>query len=212
MAAPNHARAERAALCDLFLEVGADAPTLCEGWTTRDLAAHLIVREHRPDAGLGIVIPLLADHGEQIRLDVAARPWITLVDQVRAGPPIWNPMRLEVVERLTNTLEYFVHHEDVRRAADAWTPRVVDPDLDTQLWQMQSRMARFTLRKAPTGVVLATPEGESVVAKDATPSVTITGPPTELALFTSGRQAHAVVDLDGPDDAIDAIRNARFGI
>jgi uncharacterized protein (TIGR03083 family) len=49
-AAPTLARAERAALCDLFDEVGPDAPTLCAGWTTRDLAAHLVIRERRADA------------------------------------------------------------------------------------------------------------------------------------------------------------------
>src|SRR5882762_622635 len=37
---------ERRELCDLFLELGPDAPTLCEGWTTLDLAAHLVLREH----------------------------------------------------------------------------------------------------------------------------------------------------------------------
>ena len=41
---------ERQLLADLFLEVGPEAPTLCAGWTTTDLAAHLWVREHRPEA------------------------------------------------------------------------------------------------------------------------------------------------------------------
>ena len=49
----RHARAERASLCDLLAEVGPDAPTLCEGWTTALLAAHLVVRERRPDGGPG---------------------------------------------------------------------------------------------------------------------------------------------------------------
>ena len=40
---------ERAALVDLMAELGPDAPTLCTGWTTRDLAAHLVVRLSRVD-------------------------------------------------------------------------------------------------------------------------------------------------------------------
>ena len=36
---------ERLALCDLFDELGADAPTLLDGWTARDLAAHIVQRE-----------------------------------------------------------------------------------------------------------------------------------------------------------------------
>ena len=48
----SFARDERIALCDLLDETGPEAPTLCEGWRTLDLAAHLVLREHRPDAAL----------------------------------------------------------------------------------------------------------------------------------------------------------------
>ena len=49
-------QAERAALCDLFLRVGPDAPTLCEGWATDDLATHLVIRERKPLSGPGLVM------------------------------------------------------------------------------------------------------------------------------------------------------------
>ena len=120
--AVTDARLEREALCDLFLDVGPDAPTLCEGWSTRDLAAHLIVRESRPDASVGLVFPPAAKHGERVRLEVAGRPWSWLVDEVRGGPPRWNPMGIPPIEKLANTSEFFVHHEDVRRAQDGWEP------------------------------------------------------------------------------------------
>ena len=48
------AESERALFADLLAEVGPDAPTLCGDWTTRDLAAHLVVRERRLDATPGI--------------------------------------------------------------------------------------------------------------------------------------------------------------
>jgi uncharacterized protein (TIGR03083 family) len=51
----THARDERTALCDLLTELGPDQPTLCAGWQTGDLAAHLVLREHRPDAGAGVL-------------------------------------------------------------------------------------------------------------------------------------------------------------
>lgn len=54
------ARSERLALCETLRAVGPDAPTLCEGWLTRDLAAHLVLRESRPDAAPGIVVSALA--------------------------------------------------------------------------------------------------------------------------------------------------------
>ncbi|NDE57953.1 MAG: maleylpyruvate isomerase family mycothiol-dependent enzyme, partial [Acidimicrobiia bacterium] len=105
------ARNERHALCDLFLKVGPDAPTLCAGWTTRDLAAHLVVRETRPDAAGGILIRRLAPYGDRVRDKVARTDWTTLVDRVRNGPPRLSPMRIPALDDLTNTLEFFVHHE-----------------------------------------------------------------------------------------------------
>ena len=112
----NPAQSERHALCNLFLEVGPDAPTLCEDWTTRDLAAHIIVRESRPDAAGGILIKPLAAYGEKVRKGVAQRDWKSLVEAIRNGPPRLSPMRLTFLDRLTNTVEFFVHLEDVRRA------------------------------------------------------------------------------------------------
>ena len=212
MAPIDHARIERAALCNLFTDIGPNAPTLCEGWTTRDLAAHLIVREHRPDAAIGLVASPLAAYGEKVRLATAARSWDELVAEVRAGPPVWSPMRIALLDRATNTVEFFVHHEDVRRGTDPWSARTIDPDLDAQLWSTLHRMSRFSMRKAPAGVVLATPDGRSVTANEAGPTVTLTGTPGELTLFTSGRQTHAVVDLEGPDDLVAAMRIAQFGV
>ena len=57
---------ERAEMCDLFASVGPDAPTLCEGWNTSDLLAHLLVRERRPDAAAGIAVPFLRKHAADV--------------------------------------------------------------------------------------------------------------------------------------------------
>jgi uncharacterized protein (TIGR03085 family) len=65
---PSHSRDERAALTDLMATLGPDAPTLCGGWTTRDLAAHLVVRERRPDIGIGAIVPGLNRWAERARL------------------------------------------------------------------------------------------------------------------------------------------------
>ena len=212
MAPTNFATIERSTLCDLFLEVGPDAPTLCEGWTTRDLAAHLVVREHRPDAALGIIASPIAAHGEKIRRKMAERPWEDLVATVRNGPPWWSPTRLASLDRLTNTNEFFIHHEDVRRAVDGWEPRVLDDDLTAQLGLMLSRMSKLMMRKAPTGVTVRVGSGDPIVARDAEPSVEISGDAGELMLFGNGRQAHARVELDGPADAVAALSAAQLGV
>lgn len=48
---------ERLALCDLFEELGAEALTLIERWTAKDLASHLVVRDRDPVAGPCLVFP-----------------------------------------------------------------------------------------------------------------------------------------------------------
>ena len=209
----NHARRERAELCDLLQVVGPDLPTLCEGWTTRDLAAHLVVRERRPDAALGIVAAPFARHGERVRRREATRPWPSLVHRVRSGPPRWSPFALGPIDRAANTVEYFVHHEDVRRGAGReLSSRSLPPDLDAQLWAVLRRMSRLLLRRSPTGVVLGRPNGTSVVAHRGSPTVEVTGDPGELILFVHGRQQHALVDLDGPREAIESLQHAALGI
>jgi uncharacterized protein (TIGR03085 family) len=207
------ARREREALCDLFLQVGPDTPTLCGEWSTRDLAAHLVVRERRPDAAVGIVTRVGAGYSEKVRLKEADRPWDELVSRVRTGPPVTSPMRLGPIDRLANTVEYFVHHEDVRRGSEPWAPRTLDEDLVADLRKALGRMAKLLVRKAPGGLVLQpTDGGDPIVAKKRDPSVTVTGPVGELVLFVYGRQAHSRVELSGPPDLIEATRAARFGI
>ncbi|MHB1139722.1 MAG: TIGR03085 family metal-binding protein [Microthrixaceae bacterium] len=200
-------------MCELFEIVGPDVATLCEGWTTRDLAAHLVVRERRPDAALGILAPPFARHGERVRRREAARPWPSLVHRVRSGPPRWSPFSLGAVDRAANTVEYFVHHEDVRRGAGTdVSSRELPPDLEEQLWSVLHRMSRLLLRRSPTGVVLSRPDGTSVVAHRGSPTVEVTGDPGELILFVYGRQAHALVDLDGPRAATESLRDASLGL
>ena len=83
----NWARHERAELADLLAAVGPDSPTLCGGWSTRDLAAHLVLRERRPDAAAGILVKPLAAYTARVQEELAAHSWDELVSQVRSGPP-----------------------------------------------------------------------------------------------------------------------------
>jgi uncharacterized protein (TIGR03085 family) len=208
----NPAQSERHALCNLFLEVGPDAPTLCEGWTTRDLAAHIIVRESRPDAAGGILLKPLAAYGEKVRKGVAQREWKTLVEAIRNGPPRLSPMRLAFVDRLTNTVEFFVHLEDVRRAQSNWEPRTLIDDLESQLRTSITQGGRLFARKSPCGLVLQITQGSAIVAKKGEPAVTVTGEVGELIMFVYGRQNQARVELSGPDELVQAVRSTAFGV
>jgi len=210
------ARAEREALSDLFLQLGPDVPTLCEGWDARDLAAHLVVRERRPDGAIGIVAAPLAGYADKVRRGEAERPWSDIVDRVRTGPPRLSPTRLEAVDRAVNTVEYFVHHEDVRRAQEGWQPRTLPVDLVADLTASLSRMARVLTRKAPVGVVLEVtdaPDGpRSIVARRGDRAVTITGPVGEITLFLYGRKDVARVELEGSAGAVEELQRASLGL
>jgi uncharacterized protein (TIGR03085 family) len=212
----KYARAERLALCTLLDQSGPSEPTLCAGWRTVDLAAHLVLREHRPDAGIGVLGGPLARYTRRVQSALAQRtPYPRLVETIRNGPPRLSLFALPGADEGANLVEYFVHHEDVRRAQPGWEPRLIDPGLSELLWT-RLKMARFILRKAPVGVELARddqprpgpagqPQGAAgqrrvrITAKARTPVVTVTGPPAELTLWALGRTAAALVRLDGSD-------------
>ncbi|MEV8436545.1 TIGR03085 family metal-binding protein [Actinosynnema sp. NPDC051121] len=197
------AQDERRLLTELFAEVGPDAPTLCDPWRTRDLAAHLVLRERRPDAAAGILAKPLAGHTQRVQDAYAARPWDELVDLVRVGPPRFSPYAL--VDELVNAVEYFVHHEDVRRAREDWEPRSPDPVRDALLWRRLAPTARLMYRKSPVGVVLRRPDGEVIVARRGADPVVLTGQVSELVVHVFGRAA-ARVEYDGEDGAVRLVR------
>src|ERR1700745_3407120 len=132
----SFARDERIALCDLLDETGPGAPTLCEGWTTLDLAAHLVLREHRPDAGAGLLGGPPAGYTARVQSKMSGRvPYPRLVQIIRDGPPPFSLFALPGVDERANLAEYFVHHEDVRRAAPGWEPSELPPGRTEPLWQ-----------------------------------------------------------------------------
>ncbi|MFC4375581.1 TIGR03085 family metal-binding protein [Nocardia halotolerans] len=180
------AQRERRALVDTMTEVGPDGPTLCGTWTVRDLAAHLVVRERRPDASLGIMIRPLAGYLETKQAELARRPFGELTELIRTGPPWWSPLR--PVDAVVNLTEMFVHHEDVRRAEPDWQPRVLAERDQARLWTALRTVARAAYRKSPVPVVLATPDGCRTTAHRSQGSeVVLTGAPSELLLHAFGR-------------------------
>ncbi|MGR6321078.1 TIGR03085 family metal-binding protein [Micromonospora soli] len=207
---PRYARSEREALADLLLDLGPDAPTLNEGWSTRDLAAHLLVRERRPDAAGGILLPPLRGHGEAVRRRVAAGPYADLVARLRR-PPVWSPVSNRLTDELANTLEFFIHHEDVRRAQPGWLPRDLPAGLQAALWRRGALLARAALRRFPADLLVQAPGfGERTVGRGGE-RLRLVGAPGELVLFLSGRQRAARVQVAGPAAPAERLRAANLG-
>ncbi|MEU8999789.1 TIGR03085 family metal-binding protein [Streptomyces caniferus] len=208
----THAKRERLLLADLLESAGPEAPTLCENWSARDLAAHVVVRERRADAAGGILVKPLAARLERVQAEFAGRPYEELIRLIRTGPPRMSPFALKQIDEASNTVEFYVHAEDVRRARPDWTPRELDPVFADVLWSRIERMARVLGRKSPVGLVLRRPDGRTAVAHRGTPVVTVVGEPGELTMFAFGRQDVAEVELDGDKEAIERLRAAKLGV
>jgi uncharacterized protein (TIGR03085 family) len=206
----DYAKRERVLFADLLARVGPDEPTLCAGWTTRDLAAHVVVRERRPDASLGLLIPPLRGRGEHIRLAKAAEPYPTVIQEMRT-PPWWSPVSNPLTDELANGIELFIHHEDIRRAAPGWEPRELDAGQQKSLWRGAQFTGRLALRRVGLPVTVRS-EGFGSFTVGDNPQVVVSGVPGELALFLSGRQRAARVQIDGPADLAERLRSAKLGM
>jgi len=219
----TYSREERLALCDLLDATGPDAPTLCAGWLTRDLAAHLVLRERRPDAAAGVLGGPVAGHTARVQRRLGTRlTYAQLVQAVRDGPPRLSAFALPGMDERLNAVEYFVHHEDVRRGQPDWAPRDLPPGLSALLWA-RLKSARLVLRKAPVGIELARDGGLAgdgdgggegtgpyrVTVKNARPTVTVIGTPAELTMWAMGRTSAARVSFDGTEAAVGKLRDWR---
>lgn len=213
----HHARDERLALCATFEAVGPDAPTLCEGWRARDLAAHLVLRERRPDALAGVVLPTLAARTRRIREEFASMDWPLLVDLVRGGPPSWMPTAVPRVDEAVNTVEFYVHHEDVLRADPGWGDddrREVSAELQEALWTSLTRVGRRLFRRSPVGVVVIA-EGfgrRALRGPGEHGTVVLRGLPGELLLYAFNRKHVAEVVADGSPADAERLARTRLGI
>src|ERR1700753_967125 len=207
------AQRERAALVEILRAVGPDAPTLCEGWTTRDLVAHLVVRERRPDALPGLVFKPLASYTARLqnRLSTSTK-WEALVELFASGPPVLSLFK--VLDPVASIHEMFVHHEDLRRAQTGWEPRELDASTTAAGLRRIPLISGIGLSKSmatlPARLTLRTATGQTVAAVGDGPPVTVTGEPQELLLFAFGRDA-VRVDFDGDNDLVSAVRTAKRG-
>lgn len=207
----NFAKSERAALCDALDQVGPEAPTLCGDWTAHDLAAHLWIRETDPLGAPGIVAKPLAGLTERRMSEIKTRwTFSELVDRVRRGPARLSVFAFPGVDEEANTVEFFVHHEDVRRAGPhPAAPRDLPPEVEDWMWRRMKLMGRALFRRAEVGVVLERARPADSVAEPDTVRVmaggeivNIIGAPSEIMLYAYGRQAHSHARLVGDDAAL----------
>lgn len=194
-------RRERTALAASLRAAGPDAPTLCEGWTAADLVQHLVLRERKP-------LTMMRDANALQDVD-----YFELVDEFDVPPTLPNPVAAEAVDRLINTGEYLVHHEDVRRAGESWEPRQLSPDDQAEALVALRSIAPMLGKKLPVGVILVSPQG-GVRMRRATDAgtVIVRGEPLELLLFAQGRRDQARVEISGDERSRAALTGADLSV
>ena len=204
------ARVERQQLCEAALAAGPDAPTLCGDWDVRDLLAHLLVRERSPLGAAGIQVATLAPLTDRAMDRATSRDFPDLVEAVRKAR---TPLALPLVDDVINTLEFFVHHEDIRRAQPGWSPRTLSRAEESALWAAIKVGGRGLVRPAGVPVTIRRADGGATATlRGGADPVVLTGLPSEVVLFLFGRRETQGLSLTGPDDAIAALESADLGI
>ncbi len=208
-------RSERTALCNAALEAGESAPTLCGKWSVKDLVIHLLLRERDPLGAPGILVPKLEFLADRSARRLAKQDFVTLVERLRNGPPRWSPFSLPPLERAVNTLEFFVHHEDIRRAQPGWTQRDLTEHEQKVIWKAISVAGKGLVRSAGVPVRIRWPREQHVreaVLRPGSEGVCVSGPPTEVAMFVFGRPEHGPLEFEGPARAVRALRKGDLGV
>jgi uncharacterized protein (TIGR03085 family) len=205
------ARRERHDLCDLALVLGEDAPTLSGDWNAKDLVTHLLLREHSLLGAPGLLIRPLSRLTDLEMARIGKKDFTVLVERLR-GPGL-TPYAIPAIDRAVNTLEYFVHHEDIRRASDGWEPRTLEPDEQNALWRVARVSGKGLIRPAGVPVLLCrTDTGTRTSLRAGSDPVVISGLPSEIVLFLYGRRETSGLTFDGPAERVAHLREASLGI
>jgi uncharacterized protein (TIGR03085 family) len=200
---------ERAALCDALVELGPEAPTLCEGWQTQHLAAHCYVRERRPDAALGVLPlgPISAYTDRVMKSVLDAKGYDGILRKLREPAPI---LRVLHIDEAINTVEFFIHTEDVRRP-NKMPLREMPEEFERNIAGRLKQQGRLSFRRAGARVRLVPTVGEPAEFGSG-PLVEVHGRPSELLLLAFNRKADAKVEYTGDAAGIEALQKARLGL
>ena len=205
------ARRERRDLCDLALVLGEDSPTLSGDWTAKDLVTHLLVREHSPLGAPGLVVRPLARLTDLEMARIGRQDFAVLVERLRGRG--LTPYSLPPVDAVANTLEYFVHHEDLRRAQPGWAPRELDRADESALWSAIRVFGRALVRPAGVPVrIRRTDTGKEASLRRGRNPAVLSGLPSEIVLFLYGRDQHHGLSFTGPEENIERLRAAGLGL
>lgn len=209
-------------LVTVLERVGPGLPTLCEGWNTEHMLAHLILRETRPDIAAGVVLPPLSKRTEAKTEELAeelsdGHAFSDGLATFEAARPLTR--RHDTADENVNYLEYIVHREDILRgspeAVEMNSGRTADPEEQQKIWKALDRRAALMAKDYPDGLTLVGTDdqgapryGTSVVRKSADSSrvsglvqKVVRSPRTGDAAVLTGEPLELLMYLFGRRDA-----------
>jgi uncharacterized protein (TIGR03085 family) len=204
------AKRERVAISQLLRKLGPEAPTLCEGWNSFDLLVHLVSRETRPDAAIGIVLPIFSSWTTKVSQDIKSRGFENLIAEFEQGPKNTSFFAIPGVDNLANSFELLIHHEDLLRGQTDYSPRTLDEDDKKLIWKRFTQSGKLLMRKAKVGIIAQSDQGTYTI-KSGQSCVTMKGEVIDLLLFAYGRKAHVNIEYEGEESAIRILKETKFG-
>jgi uncharacterized protein (TIGR03085 family) len=206
----TYARKERQALCETARSVGPNAPTLLEGWDVKDLICHLLVRESSVLGAAGIAVKPLSGLTDREMARLKKQPFERLVERLRTHRLTF--YALPPVDAAFNTFEFFVHHEDIRRAQHGWRRRVLPDGALDALWQALRSQGAALVREAGVPVVVRrTDTDETSTLRPGRDPVELSGPVTEVVMYLHGRDEVREIRFDGPEEKVAKLRRSSLG-
>jgi uncharacterized protein (TIGR03085 family) len=173
------------------------------------MAAHVYVRERRPDAALG-VLPLgpVSRYTDRVMESVLeAQGYEGLLRKLREPAPI---LRVLHIDEAINSVEFFIHTEDVRRPNNM-PDRELPDEFERKIAGRLKQQGRLSFRRAGARVRLVPTVGEPAEFGKG-PVVEVHGKPSELMLLAFNRKADAKVEYTGDPAGIEALKKARLGL
>jgi len=178
-------------------------PSLCEGWSVRQVAAHVALQNTRWSAMPRAVLETIRSGGMEGAIHAAAcrhaqLPTERIVAEIRERIGVWRP--LPMVTHRGSAIDYLVHLQDIAIPLGRRQPMPVDVAAVAadEVWR-SPRMFHARRRFA----------GQRFVATDVEWSAgqgpEVTGPISAILLLLTGRPA-GLDHLDGP--GADAVRAA----